>query len=370
MSDAQDMTLLLWLPADPVMPVGWWRIARGRLIAEGDDAATLAEMPDHVLAVAPAALVALQWVACGNMTPQQAAVAAPLIAMDASLGDGASLHAVAAEPSQQGEEASVAVAVVSIAIMEGWIARLAALDCPDCAIIPAPMLLPEPQDGFVIGTVGRDQIARGRDSAFEASDGVAAAIIGEAAVARVSEDVLVHRAIAEADAPTINLRQGRFGLRRPSGFDMRWAMRFAACIAAAPMLLAGAGAVELMKIKRATAALDREVVAEVSALLPAVTDAAGAQLALRNEMNRRGVGLGFTAVMSAIMDALRSREDVRLTTANQTPDGTVRVGLAGPDTDAINAVLLSLQQAGWRIAANNAGTADGTATADISVVPQ
>ncbi|MFT3965012.1 MAG: general secretion pathway protein GspL, partial [Sphingobium sp.] len=76
----------------------------------------------------------------------------------------------------------------------------------------------------------------------------------------------------------------------------------------------------------------------------------------------------FTATAAGVMAAMQSAPGVAMTSLSRQADGTVRVQLSAARTEDINLVLIALQNAGWRIAANNVQQQGAQTVADISVV--
>ncbi len=101
---------------------------------------------------------------------------------------------------------------------------------------------------------------------------------------------------------------------------------------------------------------------------PAVTDAADAEVKIGARFAARGGNGGFTGAMAGLMGAMRGTPAVSLASVNQGADGSLRVQLAAPRAEDINAVLIALQDAGWRISANAVQQQGGRLVADIVVV--
>ncbi|MGJ3629879.1 type II secretion system protein GspL [Sphingomonas sp. MMS24-JH45] len=147
---------LLFLPPDAERPWRWWRVDRDTVVAEGEGLPVPdAETP--VIAIAPADAVTLHWAELPARSPAQAMAAAQIVVSDAVATPAGELH-VAVGADRAGERA---IAVVAPDRMAGWLAQLASDGIDPAAIVPAPLLLPEPEEGYVRGDVARQGIVHG-----------------------------------------------------------------------------------------------------------------------------------------------------------------------------------------------------------------
>ncbi len=356
--------------------IGWARVANGAVVQRGEGeaggwraATNLIALPQDEAAmfIAPAGDVAMHWIACPGMTLAQGAAAAPLMAREASIGPVEDLHAAVAPAIEAG--AAHLVAVASRAAMERWLTWCAAAGIPDAAIVPAPVLVPPPEEGFTAARVGDDVVLRGVDSAFPADAALQPLIVGDAPIRHLS-DAEVERALVAALAePPLDLRQGRYARRSPRALDPAWLRRIAILAGVILLVSIAIGLVTIVRLHGAAAALDAETVALAQKAVPGVTDAADAEIRLSALVAERGGAGGLGGAAAGLMAALQASPTVALTSLSQSADGSLRAQLSGPGAEPINAVLIALQNAGWRIAANGVRQSGAQTIADITVAP-
>ena len=147
------MTTLLFLPSGD-RGYHWVRFADGA-IRESDGVPPASD--DPVIAIAPAESVALHWAELPVRSPAQAVAAARLLVAEASATPLAELH-VAVGDEGEGERP---IAVVALAQMAQWLTDLTAHGIDPLAILPAPLLLPRPEEGYVRATIAGAAAAAG-----------------------------------------------------------------------------------------------------------------------------------------------------------------------------------------------------------------
>lgn len=372
--------LILWAvatagDADPPL-FGWARVANGAVVqrGEGDIAAWraathLVALPqdEAAMVIAPAGDVAMHWIACPGMTVAQGAAAAPLMAREASIGPADDLHSAVAPALDPG--AAHLVAVVSRAAMERWLGWCAAAGVPDAAIIPAAALVPPPEEGFVAARIGADAVLRGVDSAFPADAALEPLIVGDAPVRHLSDAEAERALVAALAEPPLDLRQGSYARRSQRALDPAWLRRIAILAGLIAFVSIAIGLVTIVRLHGAAAALDAETVALAQKAVPGVTDAADAELRLSSLVAQRGGAGGLGGAAAGLMAALQASPTVALTSLTQSADGSLRAQLSGPGAEPINAVLIALQNAGWRIAANGVRQNGAQTIADVTVAP-
>ncbi|MBK5265351.1 MAG: general secretion pathway protein GspL, partial [Alphaproteobacteria bacterium] len=327
----------------------WMRIVGDEMIQHGVGAGWLyatgleaVPKGDRVMLVAPVAHTTLHWTDFPDLPPRQGRAAARLMALDNSIGPAEALHVATTETANS--EDSHNVAVVARAQMAHWLlwAQHHGLD-PDI-ILPAALLLPHPEDGFVQGVIGGQAVVRGPDCAMAATDPLCAPIIGDAPVRDIAPDMINQAAIAALDEPPLNLRQGDFARRAKRMLDWALVRRLAAMmglIAFGSLLIV---LVLIMKYSFAAGAVDAESVALARTVLPRVEDAANAQAQLDARLvELGGGGLGFSGPASGLFMAMRNAPNVSIASLAHSADGTLRVTLSGPRAEDINIVLIALQ---------------------------
>ena len=149
----------------------WLRLEDGEIVARGDQAGLLAASDGETrLLVAPARDVSLHALDLPNLAPAQARAAAQLALAEKSLLPADQLHISC---GAQGEDSPArTIALVSCIQMQAWIE---AFD-PD-VIVPAPLLLPQPDEGYVRAILGDEVVLRGVDTGFAADTALGASPI-------------------------------------------------------------------------------------------------------------------------------------------------------------------------------------------------
>ncbi|MCF8707550.1 type II secretion system protein GspL [Rhizorhapis sp. SPR117] len=351
----------------------WMRIVGGEMIQHGIGAGWLhatgleaVPKGDRIMLVAPVTHTTLHWTDFPDLPPRQGRAAARLLALDNSIGPAETLHVATAETANP--EDSHNVAVVARAQMAHWLlwAQQHGLD-PD-VILPAALLLPHPEEGFVRGVIGGQTVVRGSDCAMAATDPLCAPIIGDAPVRDIPPDAINRAAIAALEEPPLNLRQGDFARRAKKMLDWALVRRLAAMvglIAFGSLLIA---LILIMKYSFAASAVDAESVALARTVLPRVEGTANAQAQLDARLiELGGGGLGFSGPASGLFMAMRNASNVSIANLGHSADGTLRVTLSGPRVEDINIVLIALQEAGFTITAASQQGQGGQVLADITV---
>lgn len=364
--------LIVCLPEAADAPPRWMRIVDGTLTQSGEGAnwlaaCGLAALPDQarVMLVPPAALVTLHWMAYPDLPVRQGRAAARLAALAGGLLPADQLFAVA--DANEDPARPHIIALASRADMQHWLlwAQHHGLD-PD-SIVPAPLLLPEPEQGFMRGSLGGQTVLRGTDMALTA-DMALPELVPDTLIADVTPALIEGRAIAALDAPPLDLRQGDFAKRVRRVVDGRVIGRIAlwsGLILFASLTIALIG---IAKQHREADRLDDDSLVRAQQVLPGATDAAQALVEMEGQLAARGAGgRAFTAPVAGLLSAMQDAPGVALTGLSRDPDGMVRATLAAARAEDINVVLLALQAAGFTITATPSQEPGGRTLADITV---
>ena len=360
------MTTLLFLPTD-TLPWRWLRPADGASGEglPGDDA--------RVVAVAPAEAVTLHWARLPDRSLAQAAAAARLLVAETSAAPAGDLHvavgdegALAGPGGEGGGERPVGV--VDAAAMRGWLAMLAERGIDPDAVIPAPMLLPRPDHGFLAGEVGGVRVLRGPGSGFADEPGLTEIVTGGAAVEPVGEGALAAAFAAALAAPPLDLRPGVFARRRRVAIDWRLVRRVALLAAALLLATLAIDVVRLVRLNLAADAAEADADALARTGLArgeTVTDPAR-QLAERLA-GLRGPGRGFSATAAAVYAAVRQVPGSEVTSMSFGPDGALVVGLATQRESAPTDLKRAIEALGLPVSAGTFQSANGRVTGQFTV---
>ncbi|MCP3734483.1 type II secretion system protein GspL [Sphingomonas sp. RP10(2022)] len=355
------MTTLLFLPYGD-RGYRWLALADDGAITEGEGMPALADTA--VVAVAPAESVTLHWADLPARSPAQATAAARLLVAEASATPIAELH-VAVGTEGEGERP---IAVVGMGAMAGWLADLAVHGIDPLAVIPAPLLLPRPEEGYVRGIVGGAALVRSCTTGFADEARLTDLVVGDAPLATVERDALDATVAAAVAAPPLDLRQGPFARRRRIGID--WALiRRLALLGAG--ILALTLAIDLVRIAKYSFGADAlEARAEALgrtglARGETVTDV-DRQLAERLSAVR-GPGLGFSTTVAAVYAAVRATPGTELTALDFQPNGSLRIGVGAARESLPTDLKRALEAAGFTVTAGVFQSANGRVTGEMTV---
>ncbi|GAA0673845.1 general secretion pathway protein L [Sphingomonas insulae] len=355
------MTTLLFLPS-ATQGYRWRRIGDDGAVTEGEGVPALAD--ERVVAVAPAESATLHWADLPARSPAQAVAAARLLVAEASATPIAELH-VAVGTEGEGERP---IAVVGMGAMAGWLTDLAGHGIDPAAILPAALLLPRPDDGYVRGIVAGQALVRSRTTGFADEARLTDVIVGDAPVETLDRATL-DDAIADATAtPPLDLRQGPFARRRRIGIDWGLVRRLALLGAA---ILAVTLAIDLVRIAKYSFGADA---------LEVRADALGRTGLARGEtvtdVDRqlderlsgvRGPGLGFSTTVAAVYAAVRATPGTELTSLDFQSNGTLRIGVGAARESLPTDLKRTLEAAGFTVTAGTFQSANGRVTGEMTV---
>lgn len=365
--------LIFLLPETPragVSDTAWWRIAHGDVVECGEDGRWVERsgQPDtELIGLARAGAVRLVTSEPVGATDKQAAAVAIASARDSSATEDSELHSVAAV-DRGSVPPRVRVATVSASILESWLAWCASFEREPSAIVPSLLLLPAGQEEWIdVRLPGEHLVGRG-DLRFAYEPGLAEALIGDDRVRRLTADETEAALVRLAETKPLNLRSGRFAVRRGWGFDrsrVRELLVLAACI---PLLALLAAIISLVRLNRDSERLDRDTVEVASAALGRPVTAQSALVELDLAMARSGAASGaLSPPLAALYQQMQADRAVTATALGWRGDGTLSTTLAAARPEQINRVLLGLQRSGYQVTAVARTGADGRQLADITV---
>jgi len=343
---------LLFLSADADAPVAWRLYEDGRQSAAGDDVATCPQdQPEaRVVAIAPAADTMVNWAELPALAPAQARAAARLLAAENSVVPLDTLHVAVGEGDETGDRAIVSV---DRALLAGWIQRLQVLGHEPDAIVPAALLLPRPEEGYVRGEIAGQSLLRGRSSAFLEEPGLADLILRDAPVATLAPAEAEAAMLAAAADPVVDLREGSFAKRRPWQVDWKLLRRIALLGAGVLVVTLLIHLALILKYSTSADAIELRTRAVAQSALPGGSGDANALFALDERLaSARGGGAGFSATAAAIYAAVRAVPNVELTAFDFGVDGSLRIMIAAATAEDLAAFQRQLERYGF----------DGTAT--------
>ncbi|MBB4612964.1 type II secretion system protein GspL [Novosphingobium taihuense] len=339
--------LIVALPATPGEPWRWWRVGVHGLGPEHYHEPGTAQSP---------------WGEVGTVTALVPSTDAPVT--DKALPDMPPAQALAAErlALAQGSvitQPHVAVGIdngrllscrVAASAMDHWLASLASEGLDPQALVPAALILPRTEGALVLASAGGQLLARSPDAAFAAEEALVSILAEGLEQVAPDVDALALRLAAVHAAPPLNLRQGIYAPRRVSVFrtaDWVGLARMAATAALLALLLM---LVWIVKWNGDSAAVESRALELAQKRFPAATDLDTAERLLATELGKRGEGgASFAAPTAALLEAMRPVPGVKLRDLGYGADGTLRFTAAAPRAEDVNAVLIALQNGGWKV---------------------
>jgi general secretion pathway protein L len=339
---------------------GWLELAGARVVARGAALEGLPGLVDPntgrslpVAAIVRGEAVSLHWLEFpAGLAPAQAIAAARLLAADVSAQPVADMH-VAVGP-EVADSPVRAVALVPALAMAGWIGKLQAEGLDPDFILPEPLLLPVPQEGFTRYDRGELPLWRGQGDAFAAEPELAELVTCGAPVRQLAHDAFeAHLAPALAALP-VNLRQGAFAKRRRWKIEWPLVRRLAGLAA---LLLLATLALQVMTIFRYTFEADR-LEAETQALRRAAGPVTPAQAR---------IGPGYSGLASALFGAVSATPNAELTAMIYDQAGALRATVQADSPVTLETLRQRIEESGFTVELGPLRAGGGRPTAELTV---
>jgi len=352
------VTRTLFFLTDDLADARWVTVDEHAVLARGRGV----PVADAVVAVAPADAVTLHWAALPARSTAQAAAAARIVVTEASAASD--LH-VAVGPEEAGERP---VAVVDPAAMAGWLASLARAGIDPVAMVPAPMLVPVPDQGFVRAELGGQGVVRGRGAGFADEARLTELVTGGVAPVTLGADALEAAMVAGAAAPPLDLRQGPFARRRRRGIDWRAVRRAAILVGAILLVTLAIDLVRIGKYGFAADALEARADQVAASGLRRGDTVVDADRQLAERLGRvRGPGLGFAGTVAAAFAGVRRVPGAEVTAFDFQPSGDLRLSVATAREVEATDLKRAIEAQGFRVDAGTFQSAGGRVTGEMTV---
>ena len=341
----------------------WWLVADGEVRAEGKDSGWVAlAVPDRngpvVVGLAPSAAVRLvvdRTVREGS-TPTQAAAVARLDALETSLGDSETLHAVSGVDGDR-----IVTAITANATMLEWIgwARTAGVELD--RIVPASLLLPRTEAWTGIA-IGADPMLFRGDVVVPNDPAIAEAFVGGEPVEDAGAEARSAALLRAIGPLPLDLRTGRFAKRRRFLLDRGRVRELVVLGLLIPLLTLAWAIVSIVRLNQSSEALDRDTFAIAQSALgrPVALENAEAELTQGRSSSR------LTVLLAALYQALQAEAAVSATQITYS-GGNFSTTLAAPSVNEINRLLIALQRDGYRVTAVPRQSPDGRAMVDLTI---
>lgn len=351
--------LILFIAPDDRLH-GWWIAEDGAISARGDaDTPLPSEPPERVVAIAPAEAMTIHVAELGSLSPAQARTAARLLAAETSVAPIETQHVAVGKA----DGADRSVAVIGNGRIGAWLESLQAHGIDPDAILPAALLLPRPDSGFVRSRIGGESVLRSRTAAFAEEPGLTELLVGDAPVEDLGLEPLV---LAALDAPELDLRQGPFAKRRRFQLDWPLVRRLAAlggAIVAVTLLIA---IVQTVRYGLGADRLDAQAQAVARTAVPdAGPDAVAAMQA--RVAARRGGGLGFSATAGGLIAAIQAVPNVELASLTFDADGLLRATVFAPGATDAEALRDRIRAAGLNVEATPFTSENGRIRGELRI---
>jgi general secretion pathway protein L len=330
-------------------PGRWLLLDESGVQARGEIATERPSGWSKAILAVPGEQVTVHWLELSEgLTLPQASAAARLMLADVSAEPLAEMHVAVG----RAENGLTPVALAASRQMAAWLDLAIGSGVDPEIIVPMPMLLQPPEQGFVCRELGQVSDYRGPAAAFALEPELAEAMIAGALCSSID------RADFEAGLPTVlampqlNLRQTAFARRRQWKLQAP-RMRRVAMLALAFALLSLV--VQVAEILSYTFAADR---------IQAEADAMAAQAP-----GRADSAPGFGVAASVLFDAVRATPNVELARIDYRRDGSL-VATVMLDNPATLSVLQSrIEAGGMRVEPGVPRNAGGRPAADLTVGP-
>ena len=354
------MTTLLFLPGDD-RGWSWMRIDADARVESG------VGVPDDrgdTVAIAPADAVTLHWATLPARSAAQAVAAARILASDASAAPIGELHVAVGDEGVEDRP----IGVVGAGRMRAWLEAMAEQGIDPVAIVPAPMLLPRPDAGYVRGQIGGQGVVRGPTSGFADDPQLTDLVTGGIAPERLADDAMAAAIATGAADPALDLRQGMFARRQRRSLDWGLIRRLAVM---ALVVLAVTLAIDLVRIVKydvAASALEDRADALARTGLARGESVNDADRQLDERLSRlRGPGQGFSATAAAVYAAVRSVPGSEITAIDFATSGTLRVSIATDREAAVLDVKRAIEALGYKVDSGVFQSAAGRVSGEMTV---
>jgi general secretion pathway protein L len=311
------------------------------LLAGPDGPVTLADRGGPTVVALPGDDIALHRITLGQAGRRARSDELAMKVADLAAGDPAALHVATSAPDADG---AVWVAVMAQERMEEALATVAAAGIEADALVPAALLLPEPEAGELVAAASEPLVLlRGTELAAAVEPELVPHLAEGARVPMPRPLAELLRATPPGSIPLLDLRQGRFAPPVRWWTSRRWQaaaallLFLALLLACVPLLLSS------VREQRITDAYDQGTVALAARTLERPFGSAAEAAAALALARRTAEGSGIAPRLSFATARLESLPAARLDTIDQPEAGPLTLGLAGP-ADAINQAAAMLAE--------------------------
>lgn len=363
-------TIVLFPPLGEGEPYRWLRIAGDAVVARGEGVPMPAppdEMQPRVVAVAPADAVTLHWADLPDRSTAQAVAAARLAIGEASAAPVTELHVAVGHEEGGGERP---IGVVGIEQMRTWLAALAGEGVDPDVLVPAPMLLPRPDQGFVRADLAGHGVVRGPTSGFADEARLTELITGENPPETLDREAVEAAIVAAATAPALDLRQGPFAKRRRRAIDWTLVRRLVWLALAIVVVTLLISLFRIMRTDIAANGIEARTAMLAQQGLPAGTTITDPERQLSGRLAAmRGGGLGFTRTAAAVFGAVQAVPGTELTALHFNDAGVLKATVTAQNEAEANDLKRRIEALGFTVEASTFAANAGQVSGDLTVTP-
>jgi len=363
-------TLVLFPPPRDSDPWRWLRIAGEAVVARGEGVPQSSEPdgePLRVVSVAPADAVTLHWADLPDRSTAQAIAAARLAVSEATAAPMADLHIAVGREDKADERP---IGVVGVERMRAWLGLLAAEGIDPDALVPAPMLLPRPEEGFVRADVGGQGVVRGPTSGFADEARLTELITGDSPPETLDREAVDAAIVAAAAAPALDLRQGPFAKRRRRAIDWALVRRLAWLLLAIVLVTLLIGLFRIIRTEIAASGIEARTAMIAQQGLPAGTTITDPERQLAGRLAAmRGGGLGFSRTAAAVFGAVQAVPGTELTALNFNEAGALKATVTAENEGKANDLKRRIEALGFTVEASTFTANAGQVSGDLTVTP-
>ncbi len=297
-----------------------------------------------------------------GLEPQQEIAVARIDAQEKAIGD------VQAAAVLDGDS-NLMTATVDSAFLVNVVQRFWDVGLNPTAIVPIGAVIKPAGAEVTRSNINGHATLHAADICCTDEPGLAAAFFGDADIRTAEEAEIAAALAAIAKAPIPNFLDG-LSIRKKqppilTELQKLWATRL--LLLAVALFLTGS-VVYYARLNWAIYSEDQTALALAQTVAPAVTDVTQTEAAVNAAIARKGIERAKPVMLLAIVwQSVRTSDNLALTDATLGDDGLLKATLAAPDTESINAALLSIERAGYQITATPRRDQSGTILADLTL---
>lgn len=332
---------------------GWWRFEAGTPVDTGDGSPERRES-EVVAALYPAAETTLFMGLGGGLSRAQAVAIGQRMASESLLSPVDTLHFAA----------GAHLAVVDRTDFAAWLSALEEQGLAPDVVVPAQLVPPAPDSGFVSMMVGDEAVIRGTDFASIDDPAVTSVVTsGQSVAALLPEEVpiLIARAIECAE---VDLRQGSFALPRNWG-GLRQFARLSLTLTAALLLVTVLTPLVLaLRLQASASDMDRR--SDELARTVVAKEELEPQAALERQMaGIRGPGAGFGASAAAVLEAIKAQKGSSLAALTFDPQGRLRATVQAASEAELSAIVGAIGAKGFIVTRGPTAVTNGVRRTEL-----